>query len=62
MVGKFIKNGGTVNQSKQYQAIEKDDMRKMAAYFDRSSPKILQQEIWFSIVYYERTLVFEGGK
>ena len=49
---KHLKSGGIANQSKQYQAFEKDNMRKMAAYFERSSPEMLQEETWFSIVYY----------
>ena len=52
MVGKYIKAGGIVNQTKQYQAIEKNDMQKMSSYFDRTSTDILQEEVWFSIVYY----------
>lgn len=43
----FVKNGGSV---KQFSAIESEDLQRLSVYFDRSSPKVLQQEVYFVIV------------
>ncbi len=45
----YLKNGG---ETKAYPAIEPTDMRKVAQYFDRSTPEILQEEIIFNTIYY----------
>ena len=49
MARKYLENGGT---KKHFHMIEKKDMEKLNMYFDRSSPDILQEEIYFSIEYY----------
>lgn len=50
MVKKWLNDDGS--KAKQYESIEKEDLEKMRRYFDRETPVILQQEAWFSIVYY----------
>lgn len=49
MVGKWIHEG---NKAKSYPAIEPSDMTKIRGYFTRTTPNILQQEIWFNCVLY----------
>lgn len=49
MVGKFIKEGGKIQH---FSPIERTDLDKLSKYFDRSTPKSLQDEIIFNIIYY----------
>ena len=51
MIKKWLENGGKEAGNK-YDSIEKNDMEKMRCYFDRSRPDVLQQEAWFSLVYF----------
>ncbi|MEL7309713.1 MAG: DUF3504 domain-containing protein, partial [Pseudomonadota bacterium] len=37
-------------KEKPFQSIEKPDMERIRTYFDRSTPQILQQEVWFNIM------------
>jgi len=50
MVKKWLKDNNS--NSKQFEAIEKEDMEKMRKYFDRENSVKLQQEAWFNIVYH----------
>lgn len=50
MVKKWLKDDGST--SKQFEAIESEDMEKMRQYFNRENSIKLQQEAWFSIVYH----------
>jgi hypothetical protein len=45
----YLKNGG---KTKSYAAIEPEDMKKIVAYMDRSTPLKLQEEVIFKIIYY----------
>lgn len=45
----FLKAGGRVQH---YEAISKDDMCKLSAYFDRSNATTLMHEVYFALVYY----------
>ena len=49
LVGKWLKSG---NKGKQFSGIQPTDQSKIMNYFDRSTPVILQQEVWFLIVYH----------
>jgi len=49
MIGKWLKEG---SKSKQFDTIEHGDLKKIRAYFNRSTPEILQQEIWFVLSFY----------
>lgn len=49
MIGKWLKEG---SKSKQFCTIEKGDLKKIRVYFDRSTPEVLQQEIWFMLSFY----------
>jgi site-specific recombinase XerD len=48
-IGESIQSGQTVNH---FPSIEDADQQKLALYFDESTPAILQQEIWYNILYY----------
>lgn len=48
-VGEWLKTGSI---TKHFEAIQDADLLKLKGYFDQSNPVILQQEIWFSIVYH----------
>ena len=50
MVGLWLQSGTRTDNS--FQAIEPSDMKRLQEYFDRSSPIILQQEVWFNLTYY----------
>ena len=50
MVGYWLEKGD--EDIKHYDGIEKEDERRMYAYFDRSSPTRLQDEVWYIIVMY----------
>lgn len=41
-----------INLAKHYKAIELGDLAKIFAYFDRSSPVALQDEIVLAVIYY----------
>lgn len=49
LVGKWLKTG---HKAKQFSGIQPADQTKIGNYFDRSTPVIIQQEVWFSIVYH----------
>lgn len=49
MSGQWLSHGGT---SKQFIAIEENDLNKIFASFDRSSGESLQNEVLFSILYF----------
>lgn len=51
MVKMWMENGGKETGNK-FDSIETEDLKKMSVYFDRSTPQRLQQEAWFSLVYY----------
>lgn len=50
MVSKY-KNAGQKKES-NYEVIQKEDMLKIRAYFDRSNGEVLQREIMFNLIYY----------
>jgi len=50
MVKKWLNHGGTRNI--KYDSINKDDLVKIKNYFTRDAPDVLQEEAWFTIVYY----------
>ena len=50
MVKKWMNHEGTSNV--KYDSIDKDDLVKIKDYFTRDTPDVLQEEAWFSIVYY----------
>lgn len=52
MVKDWIENGGKEKANEKYDSIETQDFDKMRNYFTRDCPKKLQEELWFSIVYY----------
>uniref|UniRef100_A0A1I8HZM1 DUF3504 domain-containing protein n=2 Tax=Macrostomum lignano TaxID=282301 RepID=A0A1I8HZM1_9PLAT len=45
----YLKSGGRVQH---YEAIESDDLVKLASYFDRSTPTRLQEEVYFNVLFY----------
>uniref|UniRef100_A0A1I8GLR6 ANK_REP_REGION domain-containing protein n=1 Tax=Macrostomum lignano TaxID=282301 RepID=A0A1I8GLR6_9PLAT len=45
----YLKSGGRVQH---YEAIESDDLVKLASYFDRSNPTRLQEEVYFNVLFY----------
>jgi hypothetical protein len=45
----FLPEGGRMNR---YEAVEPADMEILGKYFDRSTPHILLQEVYFNILYY----------
>ena len=49
MIRQFMEEGG---ETKQFDSIEESDLEKMRNYFDRSSPRKLQEEAYFCIEYY----------
>ena len=49
MAKRFLENGGNV---KHYESLEEADLRKLRGYFDRSTPEKLQEEVYFSIIYF----------
>ena len=49
MMKQFMEQGGG---TKQFEAIEENDLLKIRVYFDRSSPTKLQEEVYFTIEYF----------
>lgn len=49
MVKLWLKSG---KSSAKFPPIEDADMNILKSYFDRSNAEVLQQEVWFNIVYY----------
>uniref|UniRef100_A0A1I8G3L1 CCHC-type domain-containing protein n=1 Tax=Macrostomum lignano TaxID=282301 RepID=A0A1I8G3L1_9PLAT len=45
----YLKSGGRI---RHYDAIESEDLMKLASYFDRSTPARLQEEVYFNIIFY----------
>ena len=50
MVAKYKRSNQT--KTKEYPCIEKEDMKIIRQYFDRSNPVVLQEEIIFNLIYY----------
>ena len=48
----LVTNKKCCSETSGYQPIEKEDMDRLDKYFDRSTPKRLQQEFFFNIVYH----------
>ena len=48
----LVTNKKRCSATSGYQPIEKEDMVRLDKYFDRSTPKRLQQEVFFNIVYH----------
>lgn len=48
-ISEWLKSGKRTNH---FPHIEETDQQKLALYFDQSTPTILQQEIWYNIMYY----------
>lgn len=52
MVGEWLRAGGGKDNSDKFPAIEPKDFEKLNLYFNRSNPIVLQEEVWFTIVYF----------
>ena len=48
-VAQYLKSG---DKERQFPTIQNTDLQKLNEYFTRSSPKILQEEVWFVLTYY----------
>lgn len=49
MTKKWLENGG---RTKPFDSIEEEDMTRMRSYFDRRTPETLQEEVYFTLIYY----------
>ena len=58
-IAEWLKTG---NNTKHFGSIEIGDQHKLMDYFDQSTPKKLQQEIWYNIIYYLGNRGREGMK
>ena len=45
----FLESGGNV---KRYESLEEADLKRLREYFDRSTPHKLQEEVYFSMIYF----------
>lgn len=52
MIGKYLKSPNRSLPDEKFPPIEEDDMIKLRAYFDRSSPDRLQDEFIFNTLYF----------
>lgn len=48
MIGRYLKESRS--ETKVTPAIQPGDMKKLSEYFDKSNPKILQEEVWFDLM------------
>lgn len=48
LVAQWLKSG---NKAKQFCGIQPSDLQKLKSYFDRSNATVMQEEVWFWIVY-----------
>ena len=50
MIAQYLQNNEKDNKS--FKAIDKEDLKKLSDYFDRSTPVVLQQEVFYLIIYH----------
>lgn len=50
-IAKYIKTN-TNSEKSGYQAIDENDLKLLSKYFDRSTPQVLQHEVFYVIVYH----------